>query len=635
MPSPHRSRAAGERARVASAVVLPKRPDIAVRLPAKIYAGDRVPIEIEIDASRDVKLEFLDARLTLVEGWYYNQTVEKRERILGHWRFMEAGVLPEGTRRFTHHCALPDDLAPSHEMSSAYVRLRFDIHASIPWWPDGHHGFLLPLHVRPRPAAQRVPVLVREPFSPRADDVRVELSLASSIVAAGEALTGSCALFHADTEEVEVAIEPRLQLFSRGQIFEHRGGGFATTLALPGNGTTVPFSVRLPADITPSFVSTTHQLDWVMQVTVGSFWRKKRQLEIPLVILDAHAIDDLPPQTFVPQVADARVVAMFERVAQRVGVELVTALDDSGTLERPALVQARGDVTLHVGFTNRPKVAESTQRPGSFVVGRIRYPRLGLQLRVHASSFMRELVATDIEVDDKGWDSSHRVAGRDPAQIRAFLQPLVRMNQLRQVTRWDDQELVVERSAAALTEEQLAALFTELEAAAEELQSARAQVRPPSGLTIDLDAWRELARRLDGLLVVGDLSIEGRLDGLPCECWLAFDDAGAPLVMNLEVGDPERASAALKEVRFQVTAPRKQASAIELVGAEGRTTTRERVAALLATWPDDVIELDVGGGVARACLPIASAVDAQRMLAAMRALRALLAACDESAGPYR
>jgi hypothetical protein len=217
------------------------------------------------------------------------------------------------------------------------------------------------------------------------------------------------------------------------------------------------------------------------------------------------------------------------------------------------------------------------------------------------------------------------VVGRDPAQIRAFLQPLVHMKQLRHVTRWDDHEVVVERSAAALTEEQLAVVFTELEDVAEELAAACARVQPPTGLTVNIDAWRELARRLDGELVVGDLSIEGRLDGLPVECGLAFDDTGAPTVMNVGVGGPELASARLREVRFHVTQPHAQSAAVE----------PERAAALLATWPGDLFELDVEDGVAEACLALEAAVDPQRVLAAVRALRALLAACDDSAGPYR
>ena len=61
-----------------------------------------------------------------------------------------------------------------------------------------------------------------------------------------------------------------------------------------------------------------------------------------------------------------------------------------------------------------------------------------------------------------------------------------------------------------------------------------------------------------------------------------------------------------------------------------------RLGALLASWPEDIVDLVIADGVAAASLPVpGSGTDAARVRELIRALQHALAALDEGTGPYR
>jgi hypothetical protein len=615
-------------------VGLPKQPEVIVRTPTAVYVGERAVIEIAIEAVKEVKVEFIDVTIRGVQGWMrgsaetsYGQsatfpTLAKR--------IADARTLPVGVHPFSVAFTLPPGTAPSHQIRPASASLYVDVHVSIPWWPDGKYSFKLPTRLPPAETAQRTPVHVRVPFEAAGDEPRIEVALSSTTLVAGEAMVGSFAAFHLPDDkprEVDVSFEPYLTLRGGGRNFEMWGQGYRTTITLPAGtaGTAVPFRVGMPADMTPSFSAVTHDVTWYVRFKIGSLFTTKLEGRIPILVLDTRASATLPGLTAAPHLADERVLSVFERYAAAtrrttVSMELVADEQEAFPGEQPAVVHSAHDHVLRVGYAYR-----GTE--GTFLVARVTYPSLGLALSIRPSSALRSLLSADIEVGVAEWDRVHRVDARDAAQAVPFLRPLVPTPTIGDLVRWTDEEIVFERAVTTVSVEALDEIVVALARFAQQLRTARAAIQPPVGITVDLDAWRGLATRLDGTLCLGDLSTTGMLDTTAVDLGLEFDEQGHPAEMRVAVGDPKRATERAREATLSIARPST---------ATADATTNERIVSILASWSPDIVKLDLAQGVATASLPVtAGGADATRVRELIRALQGLLAALDESAGPYR
>lgn len=598
-------------------------------LPSAVFVNERAVVDIEVEAEKDVNVDFIDVRITGVQGWHLSNgnstTSEKVTFPRLEKRVKTAGVLTTGRHDFSVAFTLPAGTAPTHEVSPAYSRLRIEVHASIPWWPDGRYTFVAPVRIVPPPGAQRMPRIIREPFHAEGDEPRIELALASSTLVAGETVLGTCAVFHIDDDKpitVKLAFEPFLRLFGGGHIHEQWGGGYRSTIELPAGsaGKGVPFRVALPPEIVPSFTTHTHEVTWFLTASVGSLFRTKLKAIVPLEILDARASDDLPKLTLVPRVADQRVLTVFEHVTRQRPLRLVATEDERFLDEQPAVVQdVAPGVEARVGYRYRGT-------DGTFLVGRARYPSLGIDLSVLPSTRMKEMLGDDIEVNVEEWDRVHRVDARDSSQAVPFLRELVPTPAIGNLVRWTDDEIVFEHAVTDVTPEAILEMLRGLEYLAKKLVAATRLIEPPSGLGVDLAAWRALAERCETTLCVGDLSFSGVLDAQPVEAGLVFDARWKPKAMRVHVGSARTASERAKETKLVLAHPRFDAPNVQ----------PERVSALLATWSTDIIDLAVQQGVASASLPVtAGGVDATRVRDLIRTLRTLLASLDEQTGPYR
>jgi hypothetical protein len=177
---------------------------------------------------------------------------------------------------------------------------------------------------------------------------------------------------------------------------------------------------------------------------------------------------------------------------------------------------------------------------GTFLVARIRYLSLGLELRVAPSSRLAEMLSNDVEVGVKDWDRTHRVSARSKAQAEPFLGAVVpwlmKAGRLGHLQWWDDAAAVFERPLGTLDEEQLALYLQAIESLARIIVDARQRIEPP--LSIDVPAWQALARALGAELVVGDLSIDGHYGAQPVAIRLEWDRA-TPLRLRVDVGDAD------------------------------------------------------------------------------------------------
>lgn len=581
-------------------------------------------MQVEVIANDELKVDFIDATLITEEGW---QIKSGKQTIGFTWksferrvRLREFGVLPAGSSTFSAQFGVPAALPPTHQVEPAWNVCVLRIHVSIPWWPDGRYRFPLAVGHRIADPIERTPVVMRSTQSgERADKPRIELGLASSRLIAGEALTGSVALFHIDDDkprEVTLALVPSLTLNGRGSARHRRGEMICSTIELPAGfaGKAQQFELAIPASITPSFASETHALDWHLLASIGSFFGPNIALRVPLTIVDLSAARMTPRLLAPPRVADTRVTAIMAQHAQAAGWT-ETQVD-----EQPAIAREVGDSQLRVAYSYRGE-------DGTFLVGRVDHPSLGLGLAVKPSSTVRHVFFKDIEIDVAAWDRAHHVVARFPEQTIPFLRAAIGRAlgeaALGQLVRWDDDAIVFERPIASLEAADVAALGGALGHVAAVIEKARPEIKAPPGITVDVAAWQELARWLRGTLGLGELAIDGELDRMPVALGLKWDREDRPESLLVEVGNPDRASAALREVTIRLARPAQQYLEV----------SRPELAERLARWREDVADLQVVDGVARAAL--VGTFDATRVRELAQELRGLLAALDPDPGPYR
>ena len=608
--------------------LFPAAPEVKLHAPPAWFSGELVSVEVEVIAKAETKIEHVAIRLVAKEGWSIGSgksrvsstatTFEQTVTLVG------AGKLAAGTTKFQARIGFPADTPPSHVVEPAWAACELMVHVSIPWWPDGRYKFPLRMRRRITDPVVRPPTVMRSTqLTAPADTPRIELGLASSALIAGEVLTGSCAVFHLDDSrprEVELALVPSLQLFGRGRVRERRGNALDTAIQLPAGsaGKSLAFSLAIPANLTPGLGSVTQLLHWHLVARCGSFFGPKVELAVPLEIVDASAAQSTPRLVSSPRVADARVAALLSQFAQTAGWTQASGEHPDHDGDQPAIVREDGDSELRIAYSYRGEA-------GTFLVGRVSYPSLGLGLSVTPSSTLRHVFFEDIEVEMGSWDRTHHVRARAAEQtvpfLRAAIGPALEAPALGAFAHWEDDGIVYERPVSSLESSELVQLAHAIGEVARVVATAREAITPPPGLVVDLPAWHALARWLRGSLAVGDLSIDGDLDRMPVALGVQWDADRRHL--RVAVGHPDSASAAIREVTLALALPAKQALEV----------ASETLVERLLRWPADVVDLHVVDGVASASL--LETVDAGRVRELVHELRGLLAALDPEAGPYR
>lgn len=611
------------------------KPDVQIGAPTRLVIGRPTEIEIVVTAPTRTRVDYIEARIEGRQGWTVGSgkhRVSARDRYpLLITRLLDgpAELAAGEVRRFTMPFTLPGGTAPTHDLDPAHSRLWLRVHISIPWRIDGRYHYAFEVRVPPPAEIERAPVAIRSTGRDAAPDKpRIEVSLAASRVVVGERVAGSVAVFHLDDRkprEVELALVPVFALLGRGRPRERRGTPIRHTITLPAGsaGRATAFELPLSRAMVPSFRAVTHELSWWLVARSGSLFGGKVDVALPLAVYDAAAASRTDAPGPAPRLGDERIAVVFATAAARAGWRGANEPDDG---EEFAIARALDDAELSLGYAYRGEL-------GTFVVARIEHRSLGLGLRVTPSSRVRHWFWQDIEADLADWDREHHVTARAATQARPFLAAavptLARATRLGALAQWDDDALVVERAMSEITEDELVAMIRELEQVAAAIAAARPAITPPPGIEAEVAAWRELARWLDGSLGLGDLSIQGTLDGLAVELGLAFLD-GDPVAFRASVGDPTTASELLR--RIDLTLPRPAADVLATPGADDLVDPVTR-------WPADFRDLRVADGIASATWLLPSdappRADTTRVRELVEALRGVIAALVPATAPYR
>ncbi len=598
------------------------RPKIRLILPEWAHPGDRVVAEVVLEAKREVPIEFVQCTLTGSQRSQWgtgNQSRSYRLPVVAlRAQPAEAGRLPPGASRFRCAFDLPRTLPPSYGGKRSAVEYVVAVHVSIAWWPDAKERFVL--HVRPAPAviedAGRS-LHSTSPEGPSGDEPHLEFSLHERHILPGDTVRGELALTNVPFNryrEVHLALVGVERVSSAEQrvLGTETAWRYAIVLDVrsAAEGEPMPFAMKLPEDLPPTFAATLTKLDWFFEVDAKLGWGKSIGARVPVAVLPkASKRQQAKSRHAVPTVGNPRVSAIWQEVGEIHGVTFEA--------QESRLVGKHGDVELTV-------TREHRGGDGIFLVGRLSFASLHLGLDGGVVTGLRRVFHRGLALDSlpwladeeglDAWQRRHYLAGRDDHQIGSFLEPLFPTLLGLRLADISDEGLTVELRDAGVTRAHLAGFVEDVKLLAGAVVRGRAAIPAPSQMRDAEPSWRALAQALGGRLETARMAVSGRFEGAAATVVTEWSASGEPrhTVIALEAEDavaekhallfsegrwvsgdleelPQRARALIRELVEGAVSLSVEPERIELCvhaplsDAAHVTTWLERLAALAAT----------------------------------------------------
>lgn len=513
--------------------LLKTKPKINLMMQREILPGGAYGAQVVMQASRDVPVDWINVRIDGEEratvGAGEHQRVLRRRLLSLGAELSGKRTLPRGRTELAFRFEVPPGLPPTYRGRSCATEYVATVHASIPWWPDAKGSFEMFLS-QPGPAGSVKPEPVlfsSDPGGPAASEPHVEGSLASSVIVPGGTVEGALALNN-------VAANPysgvELDLVGTEHIRDARAGALAVgrvdalrygleiALSSPVEGASIPFRFRVPAELAPSHDAGLWTLSWALEVRVKLRWRADLLLRVPVVVVPAAAgrggaagsrLDFRAP----PSVGSERVEKVWRSVAAELGL----------VPETGALRGRQGQVDYEVRREHRGRL-------GVFLVARLTYPSLELDLRVEPRRTLLDRWARQAlpALEPGVWDPRHGLRARDPGQAAAVGRRLGPA--LRQFTgaRLDDDEALVERQGSGQRRQKLVEFVVAVRGLAAAIEEARASIPPPLAMAGGLEPWRAFAAQLGGVLETARMIVQGHFHAMPVELRTEWTPDGRP-----------------------------------------------------------------------------------------------------------
>ncbi|HHH11713.1 MAG TPA: hypothetical protein ENK23_06540, partial [Sorangium sp.] len=581
-----------------------------------VHPGDTFDVTVMLAAKRAIDVDAVSLELSgrewsapsVVGAGAISSLTPIQLRAMLH----DKGQLPAGRTRLRARFQLPPSLAPSFESELAGTRYELKLHVAIPWWPDATRRYVLPITARPR-TTTLAPARVHTSHvgGPVSHEAHVEFSLQRSQLTPGETLTGELALYnvaHNRYRQARLSLVGMVEL--RSPQGAHRGvsPAFRYSIDIAINdvpdGAAIPFAMRLPKTLPASHTAQLWSLAWRFEVNLTVAWGNALSATAPVVVLPVASQVQGAAKAAAP-VGGSRVRKLWLRVAGEFGFEY-----RDGTL-----VRAGGD-------GRQIRIAPDYGGEYTTLQAVLRFPSLGLGLDGGPRTGLRRVLQSGPCIDGGSWDKRHYITGRDPVQLRAFVEPLRSLLIHAQLEEASDEQLIVSRRGGGQSRQHLHQFVGFAVALYDALGPAQQLVPPPQLMRPALTSWRALARTLAGKLRHSDMTINGMLDGQPVIIRTVWSSANRPLHTELSLGGTTRIS---ERYQLSIAAERQTGSLAELPKPARAMATRLGEQCLSLTIASDRLVV----------WETAPAMSTEALLQRLGDMVALARALTGQHGPYR
>ena len=620
----------------AQAVPLIKRPpEIAVLAPGVTLPGERLPLCVELTASKEVPIKGVNVSLHGLDIYYLRENsyssfpfeiLRQQQRVCG------ARVLAPGTTRLDCSFHLPGDVPPSFHGVKALAHYLVSVYVDIPWWPGSRIEYEVNVGWPPRPdmpARQRAYASAPGYFH----GAQVEVTLAREVATTGEELDVAVALIGLPPGQPLSGVRVSLVAQESGPLNHadyirsdtayvfHCLEVPVDTLAAGGQ---VPLSVSVPSRIPPSFCSNRWALSWVLRLESIVTWGPAAVFDVPLTLL--------PPA----HTGGARSRQMVRLKTGRPRRAVPTVVTEGGQAVWRHAASSSGfffdGQTLHgrVGGV-AVTITSELSREQACLLCKLDFASLELDLQVRPARGLEQL-GGGLSIGVAPWDERFRVIGRDAIQVTTLLRStgagapqlyelLLRPSRVEM----DDDQLRLQWNGTGQDEAQLVQALEHARSVAAALTQARQQIPAPGPMAEMVPAWRALADRLHGTLETTNMAIRGSLHGHPFEVrteWSSGEPLRTVLLLRSPAG-PEPVHQLELELRGHEEA---SPSALEALPEAARAMAGGLASAVrLFKLSPGMVRVDLDA-------PLADPAPAQDRLGQMMRLLATLTSRE---GPYR
>ena len=405
-------------------------------------------------------------------------------------------TLSKGERRHRARFELPAGLPPAYTSPYASIEYALDVRVRIPWWPDRHERYRLPVVLPPVTLPEgRTQTFCTSGRGAQGTDLYIEASLSRTEHALGDDVHGAVSfsnVSHHRIRRIELSLVtmeiPRVK--SSAGVVEVGRYAVQRSEAAPEDGKAIPFRIRLPANAPISFDSTMISVAWLFEVRAVIAFGSDVTLRVPLVVTERHAHGS-EPAVAVPRVAPVgreRRALVWADVASRMHLE------NDAEAER---------MTAHVGPIAIAITLEQRGDAGLSHVATLRWARLGIALTLTERRWV-DAFAGDVLAVAGPFGERFSVRSADRAQSSAVFDEDVRNSLLAfEEVAADDEGAVFASPGSAHSVTELSSFVEQVLAAARALAQGIARIPPPASMAPFVAAWIAFAERHEGRFEIG------------------------------------------------------------------------------------------------------------------------------------
>lgn len=437
-----------------------------------------------------------------------------------------ATTLEKGPHRLAVDFDLPASCPPSYQSFVSTIRYDLSVRVAIPWWPDRSERYVVNVVAPPSRAAGESGLYSTDVSGPQGKALYLEASLDSTVIDHAGGVRGAVSVAnvsHHRIRRIDLSLVVNERPRDRSSAASEAVRYVVTVReGAPGEGEAIPFHGKIPEKSPPSFVGSIVEVGWHLEIRAVVALGSDVTLQIPIEVVRRAPDAPVDPARLrrVPPIGRDRRALVWAEGARRGG--LVNDVNE----ERMTLDLGEG-AALAITLEQR-------KEGGLFSTATVTWPRLGLDFGVTERRWLDAWTSGEITLDAPGFHDRFTVRGREPAQVRAFLdEASARAILLFDEAAIGDEGATLVAAGAAQSIDDLDAFVTRAIAAATTLSQGSGRIPPPASMAAFVPAWRAFAGALGGRLALGDMAIHNAaFDQTPIQIATRWSEKGeAPVTL--------------------------------------------------------------------------------------------------------